>query len=287
MKPRDDRFLIVTGLSGSGKTAASRFLEDLGYFCVDNLPSKLIPLFVNLWRRREVGLERVALVVDMREPGFLEDFPRVWEEIRRKAAPRLIFLEASEGTLVQRFSESRRPHPVSRKRSILDGVRLERRRLAPIKALADEVIDTTGTTIVQLRDAFARRFRKAGRPPLRIQVTSFGYKHGLPLDADLVFDTRMLPNPFYRDALRDLPGTDRRVRTFLLGQAETRAFLAELFRFVAFLVPRFAAEGKSQAVLAVGCTGGRHRSVVVADALAGSLRKKKYDIKVLHRDVSK
>jgi len=287
LKIRDDRFLIITGLSGSGKSAASRFLEDLGYFCVDNLPSKLIPLFVNLWRRREVGLERVALVVDIREPAFLEAFPRVWEEIRKKAAPRLIFLDASNEALVHRFSESRRPHPLIRHRSVLEGVRLERKRLVPIKALADEVIDTSGMTIAQLRDVFARRFRKARRPPLRIQVTSFGYKHGIPLDADLLFDTRFLPNPFYRDDLRDIPGTDRRVRAFVLGQAETTAFLAELTRFIDFLLPRFVAEGKSQAVLAVGCTGGRHRSVVVADVLADYLRKKKYDIKVSHRDVVK
>lgn len=288
MTDRDDRFLIITGLSGSGKSAASRFLEDLGYFCVDNLPAKLIPAFVDLWRRREVGLERVALVVDIREPAFLESFPRVWDEIRKKAAPpRLIFLDASDEALVQRFSESRRPHPLARRRSTLDGVRLERRRLAPIKALADEVLDTSAMTIAELKDNFSRRFRKASRPPLRIQVTSFGYKHGIPLDADLLFDTRFLPNPFYREDLRDRPGTDRRVRTFVLGQAETSAFLAELVRFVDFLLPRFVAEGKSRAVLAVGCTGGRHRSVVVAEALADYLRKKKYDIKVFHRDVAK
>jgi UPF0042 nucleotide-binding protein len=284
---RDNRFLIITGLSGSGKSVASRSLEDFGYFCVDNLPAKLIPLFVDLWRRHQVGLERVALVVDIREPGFLKSFPAVWEEIWRKSEARLIFLDASDETLVQRFSESRRPHPLARGGSVLDAVHRERKRLAPIKLLADEVIDTSGMSIGHLRDVFGRRFRRARRQPLRVQITSFGYKFGLPLDADLVFDTRFLPNPFYREDLRDLAGTDRRIRSFVLGQAETEAYLAGLVRFVGYLLPKFITEGKSQTVIALGCTGGRHRSVVIADALADSLRRTKYAIKVFHRDVDK
>jgi UPF0042 nucleotide-binding protein len=287
MTGRDDRLLIVTGLSGSGKTAAGRFLEDLGYFCVDNLPAKLIPIFVDLWRQGRVALDRAALVVDMREPGFLADFPAIWDSIRRTSEPWLVFLDASDETLVQRFSESRRPHPLSRHRPALAGVRLERRRLAPIKALADEVIDTSALSIANLREEFARRFSRAKRPALRVQLTSFGYKYGIPMDADLLFDTRFLPNPFYQDDLRDKPGTHKRVREFVLRQPETKAFLAELGRFVGFLMPRFTAEGKSQLVIAVGCTGGRHRSVVVAEALADTLRGRKYDIKMVHRDVDK
>jgi len=284
---RDDRFLIVTGLSGSGKSVVSRFLEDLGFFCVDNLPAKLIPSFVDLRRRREVDLDRVALVVDMRESGFLADFPKEWEKYRRMAGSRLLFLDASDEILVHRFSESRRPHPLARRRSILEGVRLERKRLAPIKALADEVIDTSALSISQLRDALTRRFLRTKRLPLLIRIISFGYKHGIPMDADLIFDARFLPNPFYRDDLRNKPGTHRRVREFVLDQAETRTFLAELTRFLKFLLPRFVAEGKSQLVIAIGCTGGRHRSVVAADALGGTLRSRKYDIKIIHRDMSK
>jgi UPF0042 nucleotide-binding protein len=287
MKPRDERFLIVTGLSGSGKSVVSRFLEDLGFFCVDNLPAKLIPSFVELRRRREDPLGRVALVVDMREPRFLTDFPREWENIRRSAGARLLFFDASDETLVHRFSENRRPHPLARGRSVLDGVRLERKRLAPIKTLADEVIDTSALTIAQLRDVLSRRFSGTKRPAFPVRIMSFGYKHGIPMDADLVFDTRFLPNPFYRDDLRDKPGTHRRVREFVLGQTETRAFLAELVRFLKFLLPRFEAEGKSQLVVAVGCTGGRHRSVVAAAALGDTLRGRKYDIKIFHRDISK
>jgi len=283
---KDGRFLIVTGLSGSGKTVVSHFLEDLGYYCVDNLPAKLIPTFVDLWRREEVRIDKVALVVDIREPGFLETFPDVWESIRKKVSPRLIFLDASDETLVKRFSETRRPHPLAR-RSILEGVRLERRRMAPIKKMADEVIDTSATNLSQLKDNFARKFMKKPKSRLQVSIISFGYKYGIPLDSDLIFDTRFLPNPFYIDALRNLTGQDSAVRDFLLGTDETRAFLAELFRFIRFQMPRFVAEGKSNLVISVGCTGGRHRSVVVADELREYLQKQKYDIKISHRDMLK
>jgi len=283
----DDRFLIITGLSGSGKTIVSRFLEDMGYYCIDNLPTRMIPLFVDLWKRREFEIQKVALVVDIRERSFLTSFPEVWNIIRKKATPRLIFLDASDESLVKRFSETRRPHPLAPNKPALQGVRLERKRLAPIKAMADEVIDTSSSSIHQLRELFGRRLHKRKRHLLHVQVRSFGYKYGIPIDADLVFDTRFLPNPFYRDELRNRPGTNRRVRDFVLKQPETRAFLAEFERFLQFLMPRFIAEGKNQLVIAIGCTGGRHRSVVIADALADSLRGPEYDIKVFHRDVDK
>jgi UPF0042 nucleotide-binding protein len=284
---KDGRFLILTGLSGSGKTVVSRFLEDLGYYCIDNLPVKLIPMLVQLWRRRELAIDRVALVVDIRERGFLAAFPKFWAEIRRTEPARLIFLEASDDTLVKRFSESRRPHPLAGGRSVLSGVRLERRRLAGIKALADEVIDTTRTSIPQLREALTRRFLRRRRPPLNVLIVSFGYKHGLPLDADLVLDTRFLPNPFYVEDLRPKNGKSRRVRDFVLQAPETRLFLKETGRYLGFLLPRFAAEGKSRLVVAVGCTGGRHRSVALAEALKVTLAARKYDIKVEHRDIDK
>jgi len=283
---RDDSFLIITGLSGSGKTVVSRFLEDLGYYCVDNLPVQMIPILVDLWQRREVQIEKVALVVDIRERDFTQTFPAVWEGIRRAIAPRLIFLDASDETLVKRFSETRRPHPLGGT-SILHGVRLEREHLAPIKKMADEVIDTSGTNLSQLKERFAQRFQKAARPRLRVVIISFGYKYGVPVDADLIFDTRFLPNPFYVENLRTKSGKSRSVREFVLGSEETKAFLAELERFLGFLMPRFVAEGKSQLVIAVGCTGGRHRSVVVADAIRDYLRGLKYDIKIFHRDVFK
>jgi RNase adapter protein RapZ len=284
---KDDRFLIITGLSGSGKTVVSRFLEDLGYYCVDNLPAKLIPTLLQLWRRRELAIDRVALIVDIREHGFLTDFPKAWEEIRRTGAARLIFLEASDDTLVKRFGESRRPHPLARRRPVLAGVRLERRRLAGIKKLADEVIDTSQTSIAQLKEALSGRFQRRRRPPLSVLVVSFGYKYGLPLDADIVFDARFLPNPFYVEDLRAKNGKNRRVRDFVLGAAESKAYLEEMARFLRFLLPRCAAEGKSRLVVAVGCTGGKHRSVAAAEALKDTLQTLKYDIKVEHRDIYK
>jgi len=286
MMTKDDRFLIITGLSGSGKTVVSHFLEDLGYYCVDNLPAKMIPIFVDLWLRKEVEIDKVALVVDIRERGFLSTFPEVWEKIRKKIAPKLIFLDASNEALVRRFSETRRPHPLASK-SILQGVRLERRRMAPIMKMADEVIDTSVTNISQFKELFAQRFLKKSRPGLQVVIISFGYKYGVPLDSDLLFDTRFLPNPFYLDNLRDKSGQDEDVRDFVLKAPETKTFLDELFRFVQFLMPHFVAEGKSHLVIAIGCTGGRHRSVVVAEELRAYLHKQKYDIKIFHRDLFK
>ncbi|HNT01312.1 MAG TPA: RNase adapter RapZ, partial [Candidatus Saccharicenans sp.] len=206
-------FIIITGLSGSGKTVVSRFLEDLGYYCVDNLPAKLIPGLVDLWQKGKVEIDRMALVIDIREPNFLNDFPQILKQLRVK--PRLIFLEAADEALVKRFSESRRPHPLAKKGSILDGVRLERKKLAPIKAMADEVIDTTGLSISQLKDLVAGQILEEKKQHLQINIISFGYKYGLPLDSDLVFDTRFLPNPFYVDKLRNLNGKSKKVREFV------------------------------------------------------------------------
>jgi len=284
---KNDRFLVITGLSGSGKSIVSRFLEDLGYYCIDNLPAKLIPNLVDLWRSEEADIPRLALVVDIREHGFLTEFPRVWRDIHKRISPRLIFLDASDETLVNRFSESRRPHPLAKRGPILDGVRLERQRLAKIKKMADEVIDTTALALPELKLVLARRFKRSGKKQLQVSIVSFGYKHGLPLDSDLVFDTRFLPNPFYVDRLKDLTGKNRRVREFVLRSPATSAFLAELFRFLDLLLPFFLEEGKSPVRISVGCTGGRHRSVVIAEQLRSYLRGQKYDITIHHRDMLK
>ena len=283
---KNAKFVIVTGMSGSGKTVVSHFLEDLGFYCLDNLPVKMIPIFVDLWRRKEIEIGRVALIVDIREHGFLRAFPEIAESIRKKIPLKILFLEASDEALVKRFSETRRPHPVSRK-SIFQSVRHERAQMAPIKAMADEVIDTSAASISWLKEIITERFLKKGKPRLQVTIISFGYKYGIPFDADLIFDTRFLPNPFYREDLRSRTGLDRDVRDFVLRSEESRAFLKELFRFVRFLMPRFVAEGKSHLVLAIGCTGGRHRSVVVGEELRGMLAKWKYDIKILHRDLNK
>jgi len=265
----------------------SRALEDLGYYCMDNLPAKLITDFVDLWLARKVEIDRAALVVDIREPRFLTDFPSVFRDIRRKVPVRLIFLEATDEALAKRFNETRRPHPLAPRKPILEGVRLERKRLLGIRKMADEVVDTSGLNIYQLKDVIAERVLGRKRQRIQVVLTSFGYKHGLPLESDLVFDTRLLPNPFYIDRLRTKNGKAPSVRKFVLESPGTRPFLRELFRFVDFALPRFAKEGKTTVAISVGCTGGRHRSVVIAEELRAHLKGGSADVRIYHRDLYK
>jgi UPF0042 nucleotide-binding protein len=283
----DTRFLIITGLSGSGKTVVGRFLEDLGYYCIDNLPTKLIPRFVDLWARKEVEIEKVALVVDIREAGFAKEFPLVLRVIQEKVQPYLIFLEASDEVLFKRFSESRRPHPLASKKSVREGIALERKRLAKIKNLSDEVLDTSHTNLAELKEILTRQFLRKKGLSLQIVVVSFGYKYGIPLDSDLVFDTRFLPNPHYVDNLRDKTGKNLKVKEYVLQAKETQSFLIRLLRFVDYLIPKFEIEGKSYLTIAVGCTGGKHRSVVLADRLKDHLKDRKYRVRTYHRDIFK
>jgi UPF0042 nucleotide-binding protein len=284
---KDNRFLVITGLSGSGKTVVSRFLEDLGYYCVDNLPAKLIPNFVELWLKKKVEIDRVALVMDIREPRFVTEFPQVLAEIRKRVPARLIFLDATDESLVKRFSETRRPHPLTRRRPILEGVRLERKRLAGIKKMADEVVDTSGLNISQLKEAVTQKVLKTRSLRMQTVLISFGYKYGIPLDSDLVFDTRFLPNPFYVDRLRDRNGKTRSVRDFVLGSPPARDFIRKLVGFMDFMLPHFIKEGKSTLTVSVGCTGGKHRSVVIAEELRAHLKKAGGDVKIYHRDLYK
>jgi UPF0042 nucleotide-binding protein len=284
---KDDRFLIITGLSGSGKTSVNRFLEDLGYYCIDNLPAKLIPSFVDLWMREEFKIEKVALVVDIREEGFTTEFPNVVESIRKKIPIWMIFLEASDETLVQRFSESRRPHPLTRKKTVVESVLLERERLAEIKKMADEVIDTTALSVWDLKKILTRRFLRRKTQQMQIVIVSFGYKYGIPVDSDLVFDTRFLPNPFYINTLREKTGRSKSVREYVLQSAGASQFLMELFRFVDYLMPNFVEEGKSTLTISVGCTGGKHRSVVCGEQLKKHLRTNSTNVRIYHRDVYK
>ncbi len=284
---RDIRFLIITGLSGSGKTVVSRFLEDLGYYCMDNLPAKLIPLFVDLWTRKEVEIEKVALVVDIREAGFTEEFPRVLKSIQERVSPCLIFLEASDEVLFKRFSESRRPHPLASKKSLREGIALERKRLTEIKKLADEVVDTSSTNIAELKNTLTTQLLWRKDLRLQVVVVSFGYKYGIPLDSDLVFDTRFLPNPHYIDALREKTGRSKKVKEYVLQAKETQSFLIRLIRFIDYLIPRFEEEGKSYLNIAIGCTGGKHRSVVLSEQLKEHIKGSDYSVKVFHRDIYK
>jgi len=282
------RLLIITGLSGSGKTHVSRALEDVGWFCVDNLPLALIPPFSDLIRSSP-ELRRSALVVDVRERGFLRGFPRVFARLKRSGlGASLLFLEADERALLRRFSETRRPHPLGDfNQPPLESIREERERLRPIRAVADLILDTSSYTVHELRDYIRQRYdvREHGRA-MAVTVMSFGYRHGVPSEADLMFDVRFLPNPHFEPRLRRLTGRDRAVVRFLERQAETRRCLARLRGFIGYVVPRFRQEGKSHLTIAVGCTGGRHRSVMVAEALGKALSGKGYGVNVRHRDLS-
>jgi UPF0042 nucleotide-binding protein len=282
------RFVILTGLSGSGKTQAIRTLEDLGYFCVDNLPTQLIPTMADLMTREDAGLDKVAIVVDVRESGFDSKFPRVYRKLRAQAPvkPTLIFLEASHPALVRRFSETRRPHPLAPDRSVSEGIDEERGKLNAIRALADRVVDTSNLTVHELRDYFMRLSRD-GRPraEMVVNVVSFGYKHGVPVDADLVFDVRCLPNPHFVAGLRELTGRDPKVARYMNRHAATREFLEKLTSFLRFALPQYVHEGKTYLTVAIGCTGGRHRSVMIAEALKKSLAGvKQVRVRVKHRD---
>lgn len=281
-------FVILTGLSGSGKTHAIRALEDLGYFCVDNLPSQLIPTFAELATRGDAGLERVAIVVDVREGGFLKQFPKVYRKLKAMPGvePRLIFLEANRSSLVRRFSETRRPHPLAPDRSVGEGIDEERRKMSRIRSLADLIIDTSNLTVHELRDVFMRMTQQdRPRSEMVVNLVSFGFKHGPPLDADLVFDVRCLPNPHFVDRLRPLTGRDPKVVRFMRRHAATREYLDRLTTFLEFALPQYVQEGKSYLTIAIGCTGGQHRSVMVAEALKKSLAgAKNVRLRVKHRD---
>ena len=282
------RFVILTGLSGSGKTHAIRALEDLGYFCVDNLPVLLISTLAELASRDEAGLSKVAIVVDVREGGFLSEFPRIYRKLKEQPGvnPTLIFLEASHSTLVRRFSETRRPHPLARDRSVTEGITEEREKLNAIRALADLIVDTSNLTVHELRDVFMKMSRDGSdRAEMVVNLVSFGYKHGVPLDADLVFDVRCLANPHFVDNLRGLTGRDQAVVRYMRRHPATQEFLDKLADFLRFSLPRYVNEGKSYLTVAIGCTGGRHRSVMIAEALKKALKDVEgVRLRVKHRD---
>ena len=285
------RFVVLTGLSGAGKSQAIRALEDLGYFCVDNLPTMLIPTMASLASRAGSDLEKVAIVVDVREGSFLSEFPRVYRSVRRNRAlkPLLIFLEARDATLVRRFSETRRPHPLAHDRPVIEGIQEERRRLKPIRALADEIVDTSTLTVHDLRETFLSMSRGT-RHARRMQVTflSFGFKHGIPLESDLVFDVRFLPNPHFVPRLKPLTGRDLPVVEYMEKFPVTIETLVRLTALLQFLIPHFAAEGKAYLTIAVGCTGGQHRSVYIAEQLRRSVGAVEGTrLHVRHRDANR
>ena len=284
------RFVVLTGLSGSGKSQAIRALEDLGYFCVDNLPVMLLPMLAELTLRAGSEIARAAVVVDVREGKLLDEFPGIYEKLKliRGLNPVLIFLEAAEPALVRRFSETRRPHPLAPDRSALEGIREEREAMRPIRDLADHIVDTSEMTVHELREAFTGV--ASGRAPgsqLVVTILSFGFKHGIPVDSDLLFDVRFLPNPHFVPELRPHTGRDSQVVEFLDRAQATHEFLDHTQNLLKFLVPQYVREGKSYLTVGIGCTGGRHRSVAIAEALRRGLSGiPNVRVRVKHRDIA-
>ena len=284
------RFVVLTGLSGSGKSQAIRALEDLGYFCVDNLPVTLLPMLAELTLRAGTEISRAAVVVDVREGKMLKEFPRVYKALkkRKNLNPVLIFLEATAPALVRRFSETRRPHPLAPDRSAIEGIREEREAMRAIRKLADHVIDTSEMTVHELRHVFTGV--AAGSTPgsqLVVTILSFGFKHGIPVDSDLLFDVRFLPNPHFVPALRPFTGRDSEVVRYLDRSSTTHEFLDHTLNLLKFLIPQYAHEGKTYLTIGIGCTGGRHRSVAMAEALRKGLAGiPGVRLRVKHRDIA-
>jgi len=279
--------VIITGLSGSGKGSVLKALEDLGFYSVDNLPVQLIPKFAELTRDNP-SIQAAALVVDVREGSGLKEFPKVYASIRQSVNARLVFLEADEGAIVRRFSETRRPHPLGTGKSITRSIRAERSQLAPIRAMADLIINTSKFTVHELREFIGERFRgRRDESDIMIYVASFGFRNGVPPDSDLVFDVRFLPNPNYIPRFKNLTGKDAGVARYIRSFPQTVEFMERISGLLIYLLPHYIREGKSYLTISFGCTGGQHRSVMIAEETRKSLGEAGFQAKVYHRDIVK
>ena len=283
------RVVIISGLSGSGKSTALKALEDIGFYCVDNMPVVLLPKFLKIQSDPAKQIDQVAMVMDLREKSFLEKYPRIFNRLRQQGYRiEVIFIDANDEILLHRFSETRRVHPVSVKGSVMDGIRLEREMLFPLKEMADRVLDTSSLNVHQLKDAVQRAFlASSDKKRLIVNVVSFGYRYGLPADADVVFDVRFLPNPHFVDELKRHDGHHPSVRNYVMATDEAKGFIQRLFDLMDFIVPLYEREGKARINIALGCTGGHHRSVVMANQLGGYFSEKDYLVNITHRDITK
>ena len=286
---RTSSFIILTGLSGSGKGTFLRALEDRGFFCVDNLPLGLLSKFHELISKSESEPSKAAMVIDVREGQTLSEFPAVYQELKKNTSPQmsLWFLEASDAVLVRRFSETRRPHPLDPNRPVIEAIEQERELLAPIRAMADHILDTSQFTIHELRQHAVRLFEERQAQHLLVSLVSFGFKYGVPIDSDLVFDVRFLPNPNFVPDLKPYTGAHPAVVDYMNSHEATGKFLEHAYTFIDFLLPQYENEGKSYVTISIGCTGGRHRSVFIANAIAKHLSDRTYRVKVSHRDAEK
>ncbi len=282
-------FVVITGLSGAGKSYAIKCFEDMGYFCVDNLPTALIPTFAELCAESSRQIDQIALGMDVREGEYLAHLVEALEALRARGhRVEVLFLEAADETLVRRYHETRRRHPLAGDGNVLDGIRAERQALAHLREVAGHVIDTSSLTVHQLKDRLIEMYgAREERSTLTVSLVSFGFKFGLPYDADLVFDVRFLPNPHFVEELRSLDGRDPAAAKFVLSQEETRELLSRLEDLLRFLLPLYEREGKAYLTVAIGCTGGRHRSVTLVEALRGFLEKQGVQPLVRHRDLDR
>jgi UPF0042 nucleotide-binding protein len=282
-------FVVITGISGAGKSFAIKCFEDMGYYCVDNLPTTLLPTFADLVARSARSVPRVALGIDVREGEYLPHLLDALAELRARGHQvEVLFVEASDEALLRRYNETRRRHPLAGSGQVHDAIRAERKALANLREIADRVIDTSTLTVHQFRDVLVGMYgAREVRAGVRVTLLSFGFKHGVPIDADLVFDVRFLPNPHFVSGLRGLDGRDREVREFIFAHAESRELMARLEDFLKFLLPAYQREGKAYLTVAIGCTGGRHRSVAVAEELKRYLDAQGVSPGVVHRDLER
>ena len=289
---RKIRLVLITGLSGSGKSSVAKCFEDLGYYCVDNLPLPLLRDFLSRPLELVEGHDEISIVTDVRAPGFADEFPRLVAEMdRENVRVTLLFLEASEEALVRRFSETRRPHPLAGDRPLLEGIQQERELLADTRGIADLVLDTSGWSIHEVRNQvyreFATRTGAAGASGPVVSLVSFGFKHGIPTGTDLLFDVRFMSNPHFVPELKELTGQDAAVRQFLTDLDEYHELVQKVEDLLLFLLPRYSRENRSYVSVAVGCTGGRHRSVAVAEELANRLEVAQWSVRIIHRDIAR